>query len=52
MFCSCFVITLIITIIFMKKLAKHEKKSTDINRELHTESTAGDSLPLYSMLRY
>ena len=31
----------------MKKLAKHEKKSTDINCELHTESTTRDSLPLH-----
>ena len=30
----------------MKKLAKRVKKSTDINHELHTESTR-DSLPLY-----
>ena len=43
------VITLVITIIIMKKLAKREKKSTDIcqNRELHPESTVGDSLPLH-----
>ena len=31
----------------MKKLAKHEKKSTDINCELHTESTMRDSLSLH-----
>ena len=31
----------------MKKLAKHENKSTDINRELHTESTTRDSLSLH-----
>ena len=43
------VITLVITIIIMKKLAKQEKNSADIyqNRGLYPESTAGDSPPLY-----